>query len=88
MKLIINIPEDIYEHLKAFYSDNKTGGDITHEAVAYGIPLPEHYGRLIDADELKTVRSIQNKYANFNSIKTIQEWIDHAPTIIEADKGE
>ena len=35
--------------------------------------------RLIDADELKLVRSIQA--ADFNSIETIQRWIDNTPTI-------
>ena len=34
--------------------------------------------RYIDADALKTVKSIQ--MGNFNSIETIQEWIDNAPT--------
>ena len=35
--------------------------------------------RLIDADALKTIRSIQS--ADYNSIETIQNWIDNAPTI-------
>ena len=35
--------------------------------------------RLIDADALKTIRSIQS--ADYNSIETIQHWIDNAPTI-------
>lgn len=35
--------------------------------------------RLIDADALKTIKSIQS--ADFNSIETIQKWIDDAPTI-------
>lgn len=35
--------------------------------------------RLIDADTLRAVRSIQR--ADFNSIETIQKWIDDAPTI-------
>lgn len=35
--------------------------------------------RLIDADALKTIRSIQS--ADYNSIETIQHWIDTAPTI-------
>lgn len=35
--------------------------------------------RLIDADALKTRKSINS--ANFNTIETIQEWIDNAPTI-------
>lgn len=37
--------------------------------------------RLIDAEELKTIKSIQS--ADFNSIETIREWIDNAPTIVE-----
>ena len=35
--------------------------------------------RLIDADALKTIQSIQS--ADYNSIETIQHWIDNAPTI-------
>lgn len=35
--------------------------------------------RLIDADALKTIRSIQS--ADYNSIETIQHWIGNAPTI-------
>lgn len=41
--------------------------------------------RLIDADGLKSVRSIQT--ADFNSIESIQRWIDNAPTIDPADNG-
>lgn len=35
--------------------------------------------RPIDADALKTTASIQR--ADFNSIKTVRQWIDEAPTI-------
>ena len=35
--------------------------------------------RYIDADALKTIKSIQS--ADFNSVETIQKWIDSAPTI-------
>ena len=34
--------------------------------------------RYIDADLLRTVKSIQS--ADFNSIETIQKWIDEQPT--------
>ena len=37
--------------------------------------------RLIDADALKSIKNIQS--ANYNSIETIQEWIDNAPTVVE-----
>jgi len=35
--------------------------------------------RIIDADALKTIKSIQS--ADFNSIETIRQWIDSAPSI-------
>ena len=35
--------------------------------------------RLIDADKLRTVESIQK--GDFNSIESIQKWIDTAPTV-------
>ena len=35
--------------------------------------------RYIDADALKTIKSIQS--ADFNSIETIRQWIDSAPSI-------
>ena len=35
--------------------------------------------RLIDADKLRTIRSIQS--GDFNSIETIQKWIGDAPTV-------
>ena len=35
--------------------------------------------RLIDADKLRTIRSIQS--GDFNSIETIQKWIGNAPTV-------
>lgn len=44
--------------------------------------------RIIDADALKTIKSIQS--ADFNSIETIRKWIDNAPTIdaVEVKRGE
>ena len=47
------------------------------------IQIPTPHGRLIDGDELKSIKSIQS--ADFNSIETIQKWIDNAPTILEAE---
>ena len=35
-------------------------------------------GRYIDADKMKSIKSIQS--ASFNSIESIREWIDAQPT--------
>ena len=40
--------------------------------------------RLIDADNMKTVREIQ--MANFNSIEGVREWIDRQPTAYDVEK--
>lgn len=44
--------------------------------------------RYIDADKLKSVKSIQS--ADFNSIETIREWVDAQPTadVRENVRGE
>lgn len=44
--------------------------------------------RYINADNMKTTKSIQS--ADFNSIETIQKWIDEQPTadVVERKHGE
>ena len=44
--------------------------------------------RYIDADALKSIKSIQ--IGNFNTIETIQKWIDEQPTadVVERKRGE
>ena len=52
MKVVIEIPDEIYQVLKNHYK-NRTGVLVTHEAIANGTPLPKGHGRLIDADALR-----------------------------------
>ena len=54
------------------------------EYIGHAIQIPTPHGRLIDGDELKSIKSIQS--ADFNSIETIQKWIDNAPTILESEE--
>jgi hypothetical protein len=56
------------------------------DAITNGIQLPKSHGRLIDANRLRSMYSINR--ANFNTVVGIQKWIDDAPTIIEADEVE
>ena len=91
MHIVIDISEEDFTCLKDAYESGDWERLRFAEMTSAELLLREGtilrgHGRLIDADELKTIRSIQNKYANFNSIETIQEWIDHAPTIIETDE--
>ena len=82
MQIVIEISEYYYEILK---HDVEHGNDyVPIKLIANGIPLPKGHGRLIDADRLRSMYSINQ--ANFNTVVGIQKWIDHAETIIEADK--
>ena len=58
------------------------------EAIINGIPLPEHHGRLIDADELFLDIQTDEQMRLGEHIAWVRERIEDAPTIIEADKGE
>lgn len=78
MKIVIEIPKELYESYKdrpPMLGD--TGMDMIAQSIANGTPLPEHHGRLIDADALT------------EKAPEIKEHLDVlAPTIIEADKEE
>ena len=84
MKILIELSEDDFK--KAVEDDNNHLLDRVWDAVAHGIPLPKGHGRLIDADRLKSMYSINQ--GNFNTVVGIQKWIDFAPTIIEAEEVE
>ena len=91
MRIVIDIPEHLYEVVKEdgipLYKEERK---VLADAIANGTPIPKGHGRLIDADELKSHIHMEN-YKGFR-IRTdgtvAFEYINDAPTIIEADKGE
>ena len=102
MKIVIDIDEETYKDIKKskIYSSMRDVPQESVLAIANGTPLPEHHGRLIDADE--TLRELGSyhiggidaikKYNGENTwedgLHTAWRVIDDAPTIIEADRGE
>ena len=74
MKIVVDIPDELY---KEQLSNNWTGNIIIHNAIVNGTPLPKGHGRLIDADALNR--------KDVNCANTPMNFIDTAPTIIEAD---
>ena len=84
MQIVIDIPEVFYEALRKTYEiisgqrSGKTLMSVIYNAVAQGIPLPKGHGRLIDADALNR--------KDVNCANVPMNFIDTAPTIIEADK--
>ena len=80
MKLIIDIPDCMYEFVKAkringiYQVFDAFDAFYVSKYVREGIPLPKRHGRLIDADALVKKGDITKDYLNI-----------FAPTIIEAD---
>lgn len=85
MKIVIDIDEEDYKRIQDTSDVFNSLTSRTYSAIRNGTPLPENHGRLIDAYDMKDIEFI-NK-GNYNSTRTIREWIDSAPTIIEADMG-
>ena len=80
IELVIKIPENIYRQIQALARNGYFEPDICGNSmrrIANGTPLPEHHGRLIDADILRN-----NWY--WSSKEKIE--IDNAETIIPATK--
>ena len=72
MKIVIDIPEEIYTDVK----ENYHGNDVLYSEVKYGTPLPKGHGRLIDADVLAD---------GFEDNFEFCEVVNATPTIIEAE---
>lgn len=103
MKLVIEIPEEYYNAIKAI-PDIQCYADML--IIKNGTPLPKGHGRLIDADStLATAwtnfykhedewEKKDNDYLPFgrmydqNGFECCQQTIVNAPTIIKADGGE
>ena len=84
MKIVIDINEHIYEQIMAdsevYVLDNEIDRILIENAIYNGTPLPEHHGRLIDADAIQKCQ-----IDNYGQELKI---IDNAPTIIEGSDGE
>lgn len=95
MKIVIDIPEESY---KATCTGCMLPPDVENvvQAIKNGAPLPKGHGRLIDADELKTLSyevlvdtDNPNRADGLSACNGIvEDDIDLAPTIIKADKAE
>lgn len=87
MKIVIDIPEIMYgaikEHGITFLSrdDKKT----LRKSIANSTPLPEHHGRLIDADEIQFENTEFDTYGDYC---IAFDAIDQADTIIGAEGSE
>ena len=96
MKIVIDIPEEMISYINKNEFDaisEAVYGSMAIFAIQNGTPLPEHHGRLIDADYLvdnldKYIQVARYYDKEDNLITHIITKIDDVPTIIEADRGE
>lgn len=88
MQIVIDIPKEIYDeiHEKNYYS--LKGKEALRVGVMNCIVLPEHHGRLIDADVYKwDNRDIIDCEINHPKFEvTLEELIDDALTVVETNK--
>ena len=89
IELVIKMPESIWV---AIQNGEYCGilDDRMYNAIKNGTPLPEHHGRLIDADSVNTIiRPIEKRDSQWGMTaetakRLIYDAFDKAPTIIEA----
>jgi len=88
MQIVIDIPEDTLKRT-VFYREFKDLNDCitTIKALENAITLPEHHGRLIDADDL--YENTEICHSDIDGYACVR-WkdINDAPTIIEGSEGE
>lgn len=88
IELVIKIPDEEYRWIKG--SDKTVFADVASKecmlhAIKNGTPLPKGHGELIDRDYLREDFKASKKIS-FAERMDISCIVDHAPTIIEADK--
>lgn len=91
IELVIKIDKDIYEARQHWVANPKRMVDEVDIAIANGTPLPKGHGKLIDADEqIFKIEEIYNGYMLSEDGGVVPndfvEFLEEAPTIIEADK--
>ena len=88
--MVIDIDENLYTRLFDNGVDNYDDAVDMAKAIRKGTPLPEHHGRLIDADELygDFIDGTEGYDCNTWNRIEIGDIIEDAPTIIEGSDAE
>lgn len=90
MQIVVTISEREYLLMKTFL-ESGMGNDAMRK-ICNGTILPKGHGRLIDADELFDQTTViddeGNRIYEWGEVTCceVQDFIENAPTIIEADK--
>lgn len=93
MKIVIDIDDDIYKSVvnnDDYVLEEDVDWILLENAIANGTPLPEHHGRLIDADVFQKYCFNKNfdKRLSEGGLATINMFLEFQPTIIEGSDSE
>lgn len=94
MKLVIDIPDEVYTFIRNVWkdveSDKRSPFSELCKAVENGKPLPKGHGRLKDSDfickDIISALCIRDENYLLEAEEAVYKRIKNAPTIIEADK--
>lgn len=91
MKIVIDIPEDLYKAYKGRPPRlGDEGMDMIAQSIANGTPLPKGHGTLKDTDaickDIIRALGIRNENYLLEAEKAVYKRIKNADTIIDADK--
>lgn len=86
IELVIKMPEEEYKNICLMSKDGI--GMALYDWIANGTPLPEHHGRLIDADAFQKYCFNKNfdKRLSDGGLATINFFLGLQPTIIEGSE--
>ena len=92
MKLIIDIPKEEYELVRHENKSFRTELELMN-AVANGVPLPKHHGRLKDVDAFLSKVKADREHSAYSGSWTADDVLtaldnSYAPTIIEAESDK
>ena len=100
MKIVIDIPEEIYSYINSQWKDipkiNNSPINIICKAIIDSTPLPKRHGDLVDRDAIndrfyniwKELESYSNKPTYKKLLDRWSMCVDTAPTVIDADEEE
>ena len=91
MQIVIDIPEETYDYFKDGHTRNEKGwvehsSTVIDALICNSIKLPEHHGRLIDADALRhVIGQFPLAWEYGQGVSDCWDALIAAPTIIEAE---
>lgn len=83
MQIVIDIPRNVYKHIKDFDIQGDDSYTVI-KAVFDGTPLPKNHGDLIDRNELLDCSYEIDAAYTYDEVVHIDD-VRQAPTIIEAE---